>query len=74
MKALVQHKFLLYDELCDYLGENAVNSLIAHNLMHLRLTKLISFDLQDQEDGIAVVTPETPCGYVAMERVLQKLY
>ena len=63
----------MYDDLCHQMGRDVINSLIADNLIHLRPTKEASFDLEDQEEGVAVVTPETPSGYVAMERIVKSL-
>lgn len=75
MKAFINSpsRFLVYDDLCHEIGKDVINSLIACNLIHLRPTKETSFDLEDQEEGVAVVTPETPSGYVAMECIVKRL-
>ena len=54
-------------------GKTSVDSLIAKNLIHLRPTKRFSYNLLYQKEGEAVITAETPCGLIAMKRVLMEL-
>ena len=75
MKAMVkaEERFLKYDELCSDIGKSVVDSLIANNLLHLRPTKRFSHDLAFQAENVPVLTPETPCSFIAMERLLAEL-
>ena len=74
MKELVKAKtgFLYYEEVCVQFGKTSMDSLklIAKNLIHLRPTKRFSYDLLYQK---AIITAETPCGLIAMKRVLMEL-
>ena len=68
---LVESKcaFVLYDTVCESVGKLAVDSLIQHNVLHLRPTKECSYDLPDQPENQGIVMPESVCGYVAMKYV-----
>ena len=68
-----EERFLKYDELCSNMGKSVVDSLIANNLLHLRPTKRFSDDLTFQAENVPVLTPETPCGFIAMEHLLTEL-
>lgn len=56
MKRMVEAEggFLAYDEVCRDFGKYVTDSLIQHNLVHLRPTKCF---LKLQIDGVAVLTP-----------------
>ena len=68
-----EERFLKYDELCSNMGKSVVDSLITNNLLHLRPTKRFSDDLTFQAENVPVLTPETPCGFIAMEHLLTEL-
>ena len=65
-----KERFLEYNAVCRTYGKLLIDSLIKSNLIHLRPTKCFSYDLTSQMDGVPVVTPETPCGFIAMEELL----
>lgn len=50
MKELVNAKsgFLIYDDLCKEYGRSVIDSMIEHNILHLRPTSYYSFDLPNQ--------------------------
>ena len=65
-----KERFLEYNAVCHIYGKLLIDSLLKSNLIHLRPTKCFSYDLTSQMDGVPVVTPETPCGFIAMEELL----
>ena len=75
MKKIVKSEsgFLLYNDLCLHYGRSPIDSLIEHNIIHLRPSSYCSFDLLNQPKDDAVVTAESACGHVAMEVILRKL-
>lgn len=75
MKQLLKSQagYLLYTDLCKDLGQKIVDSLIEHNIIHLWLCSMFSFDLSSLPDDDAVVTAHSACGLFAMKRCLQKI-
>ena len=67
-----EERFLNYYDICHTHGKPVVDSLIQNNVLHLRPTKRFSDDLEFQVDGVPVVTPETPCGFVAMKQLVSE--
>ena len=65
--------FLIYDDLCKEHGRSVIDSMIEHNILHLRPTNYCSFDLPSQPKHKAIVTAESACGRIAMEDVLKEL-
>ena len=65
------NKFVVYSDLCKELGVAAVDSLLEHNIIHLRPVGLCSYDLTNQPDQ-PIVTAESPCGLIAMEDLLKQ--
>ena len=65
--------FLMYDDLCKEHGGSVIDSMIEHNILHLRPTSYCSFDLPSQPKHKAIVTAESACGRIAMENVLKEL-
>lgn len=57
-----------YETLCSKFGKETINSVIEYNVMHLRPTCTLSFDVEAHEEPI--VTPESPASKAAMERIL----
>ena len=56
--------FLYYEKACSEFSKPYIDSLVKRNLVHLRPTKQL-------EDGVPVLMPETPCGLIAMRKILQ---
>ena len=73
MREFIESKrgFLYYENACNRFGKVYIDSLVEKNLVHLRPTKQFSYDLILQEDGVPVITPETPCGLIAMKKILE---
>ena len=62
--------YLFYEELCAELGDKVVNSLIAHNIIHLWPLSISAFDLD--LSGETVITAYSTCNLFAMNKFLQK--
>ena len=60
-----------YDQLCGKFGEKIINSVIDYNLLHLRPTSHLSFDIPDHENPI--VTAESPAALVAIRELVAKM-
>lgn len=58
-----------YDGVCQDMGKEVVDSMIEYNLIQLRPTSMLSFDISEHTDPI--VTSETPAAFVAMKRILR---
>lgn len=73
MKKLVEspNGFLVYSILCREIGKKAVDSMIEHNLIHLRPVGFYSFDLPNAPEGKGVVTAESPPHLAKMRILLQ---
>ena len=77
MKELVKSDgFIVYRKLRLKIGNKVVNSLIEHNILHLRPTTRCSYDfpdrLQDCLDG-PLVTAESGCSLFAMRYLVNYL-
>ena len=71
MKMLTTSTGILdYDKVCETLGKDAVDSMIKHNIIHLRPTCRLSYDVPDHTSPI--VTAVSPAALVAMKKVLAK--
>ena len=75
MKKLTESKsgFLVYNNLCEEMGQKVVDAFIAYNLLHLRPSKDFAYDLPEAPEDLSIVTAETPSSLVAMRRVLEGL-
>ena len=52
-------------------GKVYIDSFVVKNLVRLRPTKQFSYDLILQEDGVPVLTSETPCDLTTMKKILE---
>ena len=68
MNMLTKTGTLMYDDLCKEMGHTIINSMIQYNLIHLRPTARLSFDVCKHKDPI--ITAESPAALVAMKRLL----
>ena len=59
-----------YNEVCGRFGKDAVDSMIKYNIIHLRPTSRLSYDVPDHTDPI--ITAVSPAALVAMKKVLAK--
>ena len=66
-----ENGFLLYHELCEELGKEKIVSLIKANLLHLRPTPKLSYDVENAPDKV-IVTAETPTSALAMKLILEE--
>ena len=66
-----ENGFLLYDELCKELGEVKIVSLIEANLLHLRPTPELSYDLENAPKKM-IVTADSPTSALAMKLILEE--
>jgi AAA+ ATPase superfamily predicted ATPase len=75
MKKLVNAEggFLIYEDLCEEIGQSVVDALINYNLLHLRPSKDFTYDLPDYDATKAVLTAETPSSLVAMRKMLEDM-
>ena len=64
----INNDFLEYDQLCEKFGLEIMDSVIEYNLMHLRPTSALSFDVPLHK--IPIVIPESQAAKVAMENIL----
>ena len=73
MEKLIESEngFLLYDELCKELGEVKIVSLIEANLLHLRPTPELSYDLENAPKKM-IVTADSPTSALAMKLILEE--
>ena len=62
-----------YDVLCEKMGRKTIDSLIEHNIIHLRLTNMWSFDIDEAKVIGPVVTAESVCGLYAMRRMVEQI-
>ena len=61
---------LLYQDLCAELGRPVIDSLIEHNIAHLRSTRLCSYDIEvPGEIKGGLITAESPCGLYVMKNL-----
>ena len=67
-----QAGFLIYDDLCQQFGEEVIDSMIEHHLLHLRPNREFSYDLPSAPDDKAIVTPMSPAARYAMKLILQE--
>ena len=65
---MINNDFLEYDQLCENFGLEIMDSMIEYNLMHLRPTSALSFDVSLHK--IPIVVPESQTAKVAMENIL----
>jgi len=65
--------FIVYDDLCDDLGKDVVDALIACNCIHLRPSKTCTYDIPEAPENVAIVTAETQSSLFAMKLVLERL-
>ena len=63
--------FLYYNKLCEKFDKEKVDSMIKHNLMHLRPTSSLSFDVPSHNTPI--VTAESQAARVAMKKILSEI-
>ena len=57
-----------YYHLCKEFGTTSIDSLIEHNILHLRPLAHCGFDIDVKESYIAgLITAESPCGFNAMK-------
>ena len=64
--------YVTYDEFLYKLGEEQVDSLLAHSLLHLRPTHEGSYDIPDAPAYTPIVTAMSPCELFAMTQVLKE--
>jgi len=62
-----QKGFVMYDSLCEEFGK----TMIQHNLIYLRPTSCLSFDIPPHENPI--ITAESPAALVAMKQLLSQV-
>ena len=71
MKMLVNSEgFVEYKNVCDEFGKEVVHSMIEYNLLHLRSSSRLSFDVPEHTEP--VLTAESPCALVAMKLLLKE--
>ena len=72
MKAIVESKqsCVKYDSLCTMIGQEALDSLIKYNLVHLRPCAAFPSDIEDDRSGFPAVTPHMPCDLLLMKQML----
>ena len=58
-----------YFHLCNTLGKPIIDSLIEHNVIHLRPTSQCCFDIKKGD----IVTAESPCGLNAMKHMVKMI-
>ena len=63
--------FLLYNKLCKEFGERVIDSIIKANILHLRPTGTLSYDLDNAPDE-AIVTADSPSCALAMKLILKE--
>ena len=69
MELLTSHGGVVdYGNMCSRYGEAMVNSMIEYNLMHVRPTATMAFDVPWHD--LPIVIPESPAAHVAMVKVL----
>ena len=68
MKMLTKEEIIMYNTLCKELGSAVINSMIQYNLIHLRPTARLSFDVPKHRDPI--ITAKSPAALVAMKSLL----
>lgn len=75
MKKLVNSDggFLIYEDLCNEIGQSVVDALIDYNLLHLRPSKQFNYDLPNYDATKSVLTAETRSSLVAMKKVLEDI-
>ena len=61
---------LAYQDLCKEMGRPVVDSLIEHNIIHLRPTKLCSYDVDVGDIKGGLITAESPCGLHVMKHLV----
>jgi len=69
MKLLTKHDFVLEKDLRSKIGKDAVSSLVRHNLLFVRPTTEICFDISNQPNK-AIVVPQSPLHRKAMIKIL----
>ena len=60
-----------YIAICASYGSTVIDSLIEHNIVHLRPVGMCSYDIPLHEE--AIVTPESACGRIAMTLLLNTI-
>ena len=63
--------YVTYDEFLYKLGEEQVDSLIAHSLLHVRPTHEGSYDIPDAPGYTPIVTAMSPLEHFAMKLMLK---
>ena len=74
LRALIstEQRFLIYDELVGEYGADVVDSMIAHNILHLRPTNRFAYDL-DAPEETPIVSAESPAALYAMRSLLKQV-
>ena len=71
MELLVTSEFgtVKYKTVCKQFGKSVVHSMIEYNLLHMRPTSWLSFDIPSHNEPL--VTTETPAALLAMKSILK---
>ena len=72
MKMLVNSKLgvVQYNSACDSIGKDIINSMIEYNLIHMRPTSRLSFDVPEHKRPI--ITAESPAALAAMKMLVNE--
>lgn len=72
MKMLVNSKLgvVQYNSACDSIGKDIINSMIEYNLIHMRPTSRLSFDVLGHKKPI--ITAESPAALAAMKMLVNE--
>ena len=71
MELLVSSEFgtVKYKTACEEFGKPVIHSMIEYNLLHMRPTSRLSFDIPSHNEPL--VTAETPAALLAMKTILR---
>lgn len=70
MKMMIDESGIInYDTVCEKLGISVINSLIEYNIVHLRPTSSLSYDVPMHDTP--VITAESPASFAAMKKLLK---
>ena len=61
-----------YNVVCFKFGQGVIKSMIKHNVIHLRTTSRLAYDVPNHADPI--ITAESPAAFVAMKKVLEECW
>ena len=59
-----------YNDVCFKFGHGVINSMIKHNIVHLRPTSRLAYDVPNHVNPI--ITAGSPAAFVAMKKVLEE--